>query len=243
MNWYIGTSGWSYKEWKNHFYPEDVNDRIKRLEYYAGIFDCTEVNSTFYQNPGKETLQSWVEATPDTFQFIIKLNRYFSHLKRLKSDEAVSAKYEEFKHLPKVLGNRMGPILVQLPGSMKKNSERLEEWLNFMPGFKFAFEFRNSTWFDEEIYQILRKYKAALVYSQSRDFTTELKCTAGFMYIRFHGPDKPYHSQYSDDQLKNEMEKIRLFLHDCKDIYVFFNNTYKAYAAENARRWKELAQP
>ncbi|MEF8811088.1 MAG: DUF72 domain-containing protein [Bacteroidales bacterium] len=240
MKWYIGTSGWSYKDWKETFYPADLNDKNKRLQFYAEHFNCTEVNSTFYNIPPEETVRNWHESVPVNFQFVIKLNRYFSHLKRLKSDNAVSQKLEEFSHIPELLGDKLGPFLVQLPGSMKKDAQRLREWLEFMPKYRYAFEFRNEQWFDEDIFEILKEYDAALVYSHSTEFPTDLKCTASFMYLRFHGPDKPYYSKYSREQLENEYEKIRLFLNDCREIYTFFNNTYKAYAIENARLWKEL---
>ncbi|MEF8844535.1 MAG: DUF72 domain-containing protein [Bacteroidales bacterium] len=240
MKWYTGTSGWSYKDWKETFYPADLNDKNKRLQFYAEHFNCTEVNSTFYNIPPEETVRNWHESVPVNFQFVIKLNRYFSHLKRLKSDNAVSQKLEEFSHIPELLGDKLGPFLVQLPGSMKKDAQRLREWLEFMPKYRYAFEFRNEQWFDEDIFEILKEYDAALVYSHSTEFPTDLKCTASFMYLRFHGPDKPYYSKYSREQLENEYEKIRLFLNDCSEIYTFFNNTYKAYAIENARLWKEL---
>jgi uncharacterized protein YecE (DUF72 family) len=240
MKWYTGTSGWSYKDWKKNFYPGDLNDKNKRLQFYAEHFNCTEVNSTFYNIPPEETVRNWHESVPANFQFIIKLNRYFSHLKRLKSDDAVSQKLEEFSHIPELLGDKLGPFLVQLPGSMKKDAKRLREWLEFMPKYRYAFEFRNDQWFDNDIFEILKEYDAALVYSHSTEFPTDLKCTASFMYLRFHGPDKPYYSKYSREHLENEYEKISLFLNDCREIYTFFNNTYKAYAIENARLWKEL---
>ncbi|MFW6101031.1 MAG: DUF72 domain-containing protein, partial [Bacteroidota bacterium] len=134
----------------------------------------------------------------------------------------------------------LGPLLVQLPGSMKKDTNRLKEWLEFMPDYKYAFEFRNETWFDDDVFKILKEHDAALVYSHSNEFPTDLKCTASFKYLRFHGPGKPYYSQYSREQLESEFEKISLFKKDCSEIYTFFNNTYKAYAIENAKIWKEL---
>jgi len=240
MKWFIGTSGWSYKDWKETFYPKDLTDKNKRLQYYSQYFNCSEVNSTFYKIPPKETVQSWKESVPDNFQFIIKLNRYFSHLKRLKSDEAVSQKLEEFNHIPEILGDQLGPLLVQLPGSIKKDAKRLREWLEFMPDYKYAFEFRNENWFDDDVFEILKEHDAALVYSHSTEFPTDLKCTASFMYLRFHGPNKPYYSKYTQEQMESEYEKISLFLRDCKEIYTFFNNTYKAYAIENAKMWKQL---
>ena len=240
MQWYIGTSGWSYKDWKNRFYPGDISEHNQRLKYYADTFNTTEVNSSFYKIPPKETVEQWIKTVPENFRFVIKLNRYFTHLKRLKADEAVAGKYESFRHSPDILAPHMGPLLVQLPGNMKKNPERLEEWLFHMPALKYAFEFRHSSWFEPDIYDILKKYNAALVYSHNTEFPTELRCTANFMYIRFHGPDKPYYSNYSKDQLAGEYEKVQLFMHECKELYVFFNNTYKAYAVENAKQWKEL---
>jgi uncharacterized protein YecE (DUF72 family) len=240
MNWYIGTSGWSYKDWKENFYPKDLTDKAQRLQYYADNFNSTEVNSTFYKIPPKETIDNWLNAIYGNFKFVIKLNRYFTHLKRLKSDEAVSQKLEEFGHIPGLLGDRLGPFLVQLPGSMKKDAKRLEDWLNFMPGYRYAFEFRNETWFDDDIFKILKQHNAAMVYSHGTEFPTDLKCTADFMYLRFHGPEKPYYSKYAQDQLESEYEKISLFLKDCGEIYTFFNNTYKAYAIENAQMWQQL---
>jgi len=240
MKWYIGTSGWSYNDWKQIFYPNDLTDQTKRLQFYSEHFNCTEVNSTFYKIPGKEVVQNWLSAASDNFQFIIKLNRYFAHMKRLKSDEAVSEKMKEFNHIPNLLNGQQGPFLVQLPGSMKKDTDRLEEWLNFMPNYRYAFEFRNESWFDEDIFDLLKSHHAAVVYSHNSEFPTDLKYTTDFMYLRFHGPEKPYYSKYSQDQLENEYEKISLFIEECSKIYAFFNNTYKAYAVENARLWQKI---
>ncbi|MFW6102022.1 MAG: DUF72 domain-containing protein, partial [Bacteroidota bacterium] len=89
MKWYVGTSGWSYKDWQETFYPKDLTDKEKKLQFYAEHFNCSEVNSTFYKIPPKETVERWKKSVPENFLFIIKLNRYFSHLKRLKSGEAV----------------------------------------------------------------------------------------------------------------------------------------------------------
>jgi len=242
MEWYIGTSGWSYKDWKERFYPNQITEPGERLGYYTKVFNVTEVNSTFYKIPPTETIEQWTKTVPSHFRFIIKLNRYFTHMKRLKSDEAVAEKYETFRHIPETLDRNMGPVLVQLPGSMKKNLERLEEWLNNMPALSYAFEFRNSSWFDQDVHEVLKKHNAALVYSHNTEFPTDLQCTANFMYLRFHGPDQPYYSKYTDDQLASEYEKIKLFLQDCRLIYVFFNNTHKAYAVENAKKWKEMVE-
>lgn len=242
MQWYIGTSGWSYNDWKGRFYPNKMSDPVKRLDHYTQTFNTTEVNSTFYNSPNVKTIEQWAQTVPEGFRFVVKLNRYFTHMKRLKSDEAAGRKYESFRHIPETLGNLLGPVLVQLPGKMQKNTERLEQWLDFMPPLSYAFEFRHSSWFDHEVYKVLQKYNAALVYSHNRDFPTDLRCTADFMYLRFHGPEKPYYSKYSEEQLAGEIEKINLFLDECREIYVFFNNTHKAYAADNAKQWREMAK-
>ena len=240
MQWYVGTSGWSYKEWKNRFYPEERSQPYRQLEYYARYFQATEVNSTFYNIPDETTIGQWKTSTPGNFRFVIKINRYFTHMKRMKSDGATVQKYESFRHIPETLGDQLGPVLVQLPGTMNKSTERLEEWLSLMPPLRYAFEFRNSSWFEQDVMEVLKRYGAALVYSHNTEFPTDLKCTANFMYIRFHGPEEPYYSKYTEEQLAGEMEKIRLFLNDCREIYVFFNNTHKAYAVENALRFKEM---
>src|SRR4051812_4751892 len=159
MSLYVGTSGYSYKEWKGTFYPEDLPDK-QMLRFYGERFGSVEINNTFYRMPKPAMLEGWATEVPEKFRFVIKAPQQITHIKRLKeADDSVS-------YLLKVaaaLNQRLGPLLFQLPPYLKKDIPRLRDFLRLLPPQqRIALEFRHASWFDEELFALLREHKAAL---------------------------------------------------------------------------------
>jgi uncharacterized protein YecE (DUF72 family) len=156
----VGTSGWSYKEWKGSFYPEKL-PAADMLRFYASRFPSVEVNNSFYRIPTERVLAGWAEQVPEGFRFVLKASRRVTHIGRLK-DEDGSLAY--FLRAVNPLGERLGPTLFQLPPTFKKDASRLQEFLGRLPRrWLTAIEFRHPTWFDEEVYDLLRAREVALV--------------------------------------------------------------------------------
>jgi uncharacterized protein YecE (DUF72 family) len=166
MNLYVGTSGYSYKEWKGKFYPESLPAR-KMLHFYAGCFRAVEINSTFNGTPKTSVIERWAEAVGGDFQFALKAPRQITHLKKLKdADDLVSQLLEAVG----VLSEHQGPVLFQLPPNWKKDIPRLRAFLPLLPSQRrAAFEFRHPSWFDEEVFGLLRDHRAALCVADAED--------------------------------------------------------------------------
>ena len=229
---HIGTSGWSYDHWIGRFYPEDVK-KNKWLGCYSKEFDTVEINSSFYYLPKPKTFTGWKENTKKDFTFSVKVSRYITHIKRLKGcREPLGRLFESADEL----GEKLGPFLFQLPPNLKKDDEVFKEFLEMLPGnYKYAFEFRNESWFSEDIYELLEKYGCAIVISSSPGFPYREKITANFCYMRMHGSGELYRSSYSKEELKKISVLIKKNLNKNIESYVYFNNDEEAYAIENAR--------
>jgi len=241
---YIGTSGFIYTSWVGRFYPENLKEN--KLIYYSQFFDTVEINSTFYRLPDKKTFESWYKQTPKNFKFAIKLSRYITHTKKLKVDDIGKKAIKNFIKNSLYLKNKLKIVLVQLPKNFNCNLERLDSFLKFISkttknkNIKFALEFRNENWFNQECYEILKKYKAALVVNDSPYFPKVIEFTTSFTYIRMHGPSWLYASKYSENQLQTLKKEINRFPKSIKQVYIYFNNDYKAFATEDALYLKEI---
>ncbi len=241
-NIHVGTSGFYYKHWKGIFYPEDLKTS-DWLRYYSKYFDTVEINSSFYHTVKPSTYESWFKKTPDKFNFCLKGPRYITHIKRL-SDSKPSLRifFDSFSSL----GDKTDIILWQFSKSFKANAERLKTFLNELSKInkkqkiRQAFEFRNQSWFNKEVYSLLKKENCAIVSSDSPDFPREEIETAPFAYFRFHGATFLYSSKYSDRELRDWSLKIKKLLKKDKDVYCYFNNDMEAYAVENGRTLKKL---
>ena len=182
MNYWVGTSGFSYKEWKGSFYPEDLsNDRM--LAYYGERLNAVEINNTFYRMPKRATLADWAGKVPEDFSFVLKASRKITHFKRLKDTQ------DELGYLVDVsseLGGRLGPMLFQLPPNLKIDVERLRDFVSLFPaGLRAAFEFRHDSWFTDEIYTVLGDAGVALVTADTgTDEPAEVVATASYGYLR-----------------------------------------------------------
>jgi uncharacterized protein YecE (DUF72 family) len=184
MNILVGTSGWSYKEWKGSFYPPKL-PAGEMLRHYASRFPAVEVNNSFYRLPTERVLAAWAEQVPPEFRFALKASRRITHFNRLKNQDG---SLEYFLRAVDPLGARRGPTLFQLPPTFEKDTDRFREFLARIPGREpAAFEFRHDSWFDEEIYQLLRDSDAAFVAvdeEESEGRGAPLVATAGWGYLR-----------------------------------------------------------
>lgn len=230
MNLYVGTSGYSYKEWKGSFYPEKLSAK-KMLGYYGERFRTVEINNSFYQMPKPAVLEAWVAEVPADFKFILKAPQRITHFQRLKnSGEAV----EELLEVAKVLKKRSGPILFQLRSDMRKDATRLGDFLKLLPKGRAAFEFRHATWFDDEIFGLLRKRRAALCIAEAEDGPkVPFVSTADFGYIRLRRPD------YGDAELKTWVKRVQR--QDWKNAFVFFKHEDSGKGPQMAKRFLELS--
>lgn len=234
----IGTSGWNYAGWKGLFYPPKLPSR-RFLEFYAQEFKTAEVNYSFYHLPKQDTYKNWAAQVPDQFAFAVKVSRFISHVKRLSDIEDA---WRVFVDNALALGAHLGPMLLQFPPSFHRLDERVESFLNLVkstakiePPLQLAFEFRHQSWFEEDIYRLLRKYNAALCIADSPRYPRKDVVTADFAYFRYHGRTDLFASCYSDDELSEEARKIRKLLDDGVDVYAYFNNDMYGHAIRNAR--------
>src|SRR5215211_6295706 len=195
---YIGTSGWHYDHWKGPFYPSGLPEAAL-LEYYADRFGSAEINNSFYRLPEKKTLRRWREAVPEGFLFSVKASRYLTHMKKLKDP---LEPLERLLDRVSVLETKLGPVLFQLPPRWRSNPERLQALLEILPeNHRYAFEFRDPSWFDGEVYGLLAEHGAAFCVYDLDGRTSPKEVTADFAYVRLHGPDGPYRGRYGAERL------------------------------------------
>ena len=198
---FVGTSGFAYKEWKGTFYPDDLPAK-KYLSYYAGQFRTTEINNTFYRMPTAKLTEGWYAEVPDGFSFTLKLSQRITHFKRLKN---IDEEMNFFLTSAAGLKEKLGPILVQLPPNFKKDIVVLEDFLaKFASHGRLAFEFRHDSWFDDELFELLRKHNAALgVVEKEEGANAPREVTGPFVYMRLRK------GEYSADEMLDWARWIR----------------------------------
>jgi len=236
---YIGTSGWQYKHWRDVFYPHDlpVNEY---LSYYAGQFGSVEINNSFYRLPEAKTFAKWRDAVPGDFIFAIKGNRYITHMKKLREP---SQALQNLFDAAGFLGDNLGPVLFQLPPHWKKNTGRLAEFLCALPvGHRYALEFRDESWFADDVYRTLAEQDAAFCIYELNHRLSPLEVTAGFIYIRLHGPGGAYQGNYDGTALDAWASRIAGWRDAGKDVYCYFDNDQNGYAAMNAGTLKRMLE-
>src|SRR5438270_2110179 len=214
MNLYAGTSGYSYKEWKGTFYPKELPDK-QMLRHYGERFRTVEINNTFYRMPKAAVLEAWASEVPADFKFVLKASQRITHMQRLKdADDSVSY----LLNVAGVLKERLGPLLFQLPPNMKKDVARLREFLVLLPSHRrAAFEFRHQSWFDEEVFGLLRNHHAALRIAEAEDdLEVPFVSTADWGYLRLRRPD------YGDAELETWVKRVRETA--WQDAFVFFKH-------------------
>jgi uncharacterized protein YecE (DUF72 family) len=204
------------------------------LAFYAGHFSTTELNNSFYRLPTAKAVDAWCEGSPDGFLFAWKASRYLSHLKRLKEPEEP---LERMMGVATRLGDKLGPILVQLPPNMKVDRERLAFFLGALPeGPRFTLEFRHPSWYEPAIFDLLRDHDVSLCISDHADAPSPWEATASFVYVRGHGPGGRYAGHYTDEDLDRWAAHIRSWRLGRRDVYVYFDNDQKTAAPKDAHR-------
>jgi uncharacterized protein YecE (DUF72 family) len=232
VDYYIGTSGWHYDDWKGRFYPEKLA-RTRWLEFYAREFSTVELNNTFYRLPSENAVKTWHDAPPAGFTFSVKASRYITHIKRLRgAEESVGAMFERIGFLE----DKLGPVLYQLPPSMNRDDAVLEKFLAILPpDERHVFEFRHESWLEEGVFDILGKHNAGFCIFDQPDVPCPVVATSDFAYIRFHGSGDMYSSSYSDDAMSKWAKRIQELAHDLESVYIYFNNDVRGYAVDNSR--------
>jgi len=243
-NLFIGTSGWSYEHWQNVFYPEDLSKK-DRFAYFAGQFPTVELNATFYRLFPEKTFQNWAHKAPPKFLYAVKLWRWITHRKRLKNiDEDLQA----FLIRALLLGDHLGPILVQLPPGLHRNDELLKQFLHTLvktrkslkKKFRVTVEFRHRSWLDDDVLQILKDAGAALCLADMPRLKFPRETTCDFTYVRFHGRPQLYRSLYTEEQLACWSDWLSGQLHAGHDVFAYFNNDFEARAVQNARQFQQM---
>lgn len=230
---WVGTSGYNYKEWKGPFYPADLAEH-DMLRFYGERHSSVEINYTFYRMPTVRTLQAWAKETPEDFVFSLKAPRRITHEMRLR-DAADPLTY--FCDTAKVLKTKLGAMLFQLPPFLKKDVPRLEDFLHQMsPGFRAAFEFRNQSWFSDDVYECLQRFEVALCIAEHEERSAPFVRTAPFGYLRLRRPD------YSDDELAEWAERLAGSA-DWNQTFVYFKHEAAGRGPLLASRLQQLLQP
>jgi uncharacterized protein YecE (DUF72 family) len=234
---FIGTSGWSYRHWREVFYPKGLK-QADELRFYAGRLASVEVNGTFYRLIAEETFRAWCEQTPPGFVFACKGSRFLTHMKRLKDTGQGLARFFE---RVEALEGRLGPVVFQLPAHFRPDLERLAGFLDALPAaHRYAFEFRDPAWFEPAVLETLARRNVALCLYEFAGQEAPLEVTADFVYIRLHGPEGPYQGSYGDAALAGWAERLRGWAQQGRDVYCYFDNDDRAFAPKNALRLKEL---
>ncbi len=231
MNLFVGTSGYSYKEWKGNFYPEDLPAK-EMLSYYSRRLPAVEINNTFYRQPQPSMIENWKEQVPETFRFSIKATQRITHIKRLNN---VAEETNYLLEAASLLNERLGVVLFQLPPNMKKDSERLRNFLEQLPPqTRTAFEFRHESWFDEETLSLLSGKNCALVVSDTDEKPlTSITSTANWGYLRLR------RTAYEDDDLVTWMNRVKD--QKWKDAFVFFKHEDEGVGPKLAAQFLRLA--
>jgi uncharacterized protein YecE (DUF72 family) len=235
---YIGTSGYTYKDWRGIFYPKGVAQK-DWLTFYAQHYNAVEINATFYRPFPEHVFTHWHSSTPDEFRFVLKAPKLITHEKMLVD---IDQELAQFVSSIGGLKEKLAAVLWQFPASASKEAlqAQFQQFLTLLPrNIKHVFEFRNTSWFSEEIYALLNQFDAGFVINDSPHFPSQHIITDHLMYVRLHGPGQLYTSSYSAEQLRAWADEIATYLtHEA--IYLFFNNTAGGPALGNADQLRQL---
>jgi len=235
---YIGTTGWSHDSWKGAFYPEKLA-KAKYIDHYAGNFTTVEMNSIFYQIPPAKVLAQLARAVPDSFVFSVRANRYITHIKRLNDGREIVPPF-----LAKIdaLGEKLGPILLQMPPNLRFNRERLKSFLAALPrDRRFAFEFHDASWFNESTYELLAEKNAALGIFQAGERMSPRVSTADFVYVRMHNP-KVRKGAKIPGLIGNWKESFQEWSESDKSIFCYFDQAGDDCAVTDALQFRDAIE-
>lgn len=230
----IGTSGWNYSHWAGPFYSDCP--KSKWLECYASSFSTVELNASFYHLPRPKAVENWIAKTPGNFLWSVKASRYITHMKKLRD---AREPLERFYSVVDKFGGKLGPILFQLPPGLKYHESIFDEfWTHIRKGHRYTIEPRNASWLEDPVMDKFRSLNIALCISETAGrFPYREAVTADFVYIRLHGSQALYASDYTEDELHAWAKKIRKWK---LDTYVYFDNDAWGFAPKNALRLKEI---
>jgi uncharacterized protein YecE (DUF72 family) len=230
----VGTSGWQYRDWRDRFYPKGL-PTSEWLEHYAAHFSTVEVNNSFYRLPERSRVRTWAKEVPAGFVLTMKASRYLTHIRRLKdAKEPLATMWKSFNGA----GDRLGPVLFQLPPNLPEDVERLRTFVALLPADRAAaFEFRHDSWLTDEVFAILNEARASLVWPDRPGTRATLPVTGGWVYVRFHqgrrtDPDYP--------RAKLRRWADRLVELDTDEGYVYFNNDTGGAAIRDAETFREF---
>lgn len=230
MKTWIGTSGFQYAEWKGSFYPEDL-PASKMLPYFAERLATTEINYTFHRIPSPKTIENWLAQTPPNFRFALKAPQKITHFARLRDCQDTLG---YFCRVVSALGDRLGPILFQLPPNFKKNAEVLSAFLRELPTMRAAFEFRHESWLDEEIFALLRERNVALCLADTEKLAAPTAVTADYGYLRLRRED------YSAADVARWTQFVREKKGNWQDVFVYFKHEEAGTGPKLAAQMIEL---
>lgn len=237
MRYYVGTSGWYYDHWREIFYPQDMA-KSKWLDYYSRSFSTVELNNSFYHLPSEKAYINWKNSSPPGFVFSVKVSRFITHVKRLRDAAEPVTKFISRACL---LEKKLGPLLYQLPRNIKPDYQKFEEFLQILPkDISHVFEFRHESWFDDEIFSLLRRYGVGFCIYDMPDLCSPVITTSDFAYIRFHGSQRLYGGCYSDREMEDWAREIVNL--GVEVVYIYFNNDMEGYAIKNALTFKHLLE-
>lgn len=235
----IGCSGWIYSHWRGLFYPEKLP--VKRwFAYYAEEFDTVEINNSFYRLPKAETFDAWRDQAPPGFCYAVKANRFLTQAKKLKDcEEPLARMMAPFRHL----GDRLGPILYQLPPRFKVNLERLAGFLELMPkDVTNVFEFREPSWYVDDVFALLDRHGASFCAHDMPGSKSERIAVGRVAYLRFHGGLSKYYGRYRDEHLLEWADWIAAQARGGRPVWAYFNNDPEAHAIDDARTLRAMVR-
>jgi uncharacterized protein YecE (DUF72 family) len=228
----VGTSGWSYASWRGPFFPTGLPAQ-RQLEYYASQFETVELNGVFYRTPTPEAVRRWRDETGRHFVFSWKASKFISHWKRLSENSSNSLQLLDDRL--SILGEKVGPILFQLPPDFAADAGRLSGFLTLLPEHRrYSFEFRHPSWYAPNILRMLAERNISLCISDHHDAPAPWERTADFVYLRGHGPSGRYEGRYSRATLAAWRKSIQLWQQSKCDVYVYFDNDQKSAAPMGA---------
>lgn len=238
---YVGCSGYYYNHWKGLFYPDNLPKK-DWLPYYAEHFNTVEINSSFYHMPLDSSISNWYKITPGQFVFTLKGYRFITHLKKLVIDSTTLELLAAFQKKAYILKDKLGCILWQLPGNQRVNMNKLENFCrNLDTSVPHVFEFRHSSWFTQEVFELLRTYNCSVcMLSAPGDLPDNAFTVSDIAYIRFHGKNGWYDDNYSEEQLDQWTEKLRP-LH-VNYLYAYFNNDFHGFAVNNGAYFNKAVE-
>ncbi len=233
----VGTSGWNYPHWEGPFYPEGL-PATKWFEHYQRHFDTVEINNTFYNLPSRQTAAAWRDQAAEGFLYTVKASRYITHMKKLKDPADTTERL--FDRL-RILEDTVQVVLFQLPPRWKRNTARLADFLRHLPAqWRYVFEFRDSSWFHDDVYNLLREHNAAFCVFELGELESPLTVTSDTAYIRLHGPAGKYQGSYDRKTLSAWARQCRSWAAEGLDVWVYFDNDDRGYAPRNALTLKEM---